>query len=294
MPAGPTSIEPRPTAWQTGLRAFSRIRDCVRECHGEPGSWLTAAAQNALPVASLRLSKREGVHVADRALVFDLDDTLYPYRQFVSSGFRAVAREVERAHGVPAPLALRTLWRARRTGGRGREVQYLCRALSLPASLVPTLVTLVREHIPTLCLPGRSRRLLQSLRPGWRLGILTNGSPTIQARKIAALGVGSLVDAVVFACACGDGRGKPASDGYHAVLDRLDTPAGSAVFVGDNGPADITGAANVGMKTIHLLRGQRRVEGSRSTAGSDASVTTLLKVPETADRLVPRGGAHVV
>ena len=229
-----------------------------------------------------------------RALVFDLDDTLYPYRQFVSSGFRAVAAEVERAHGVPAPLALRTLWRARVVGGRGREVQHLCRVLNLPTMLVPTLVTLVREHIPTLCLPERSRRLLQSLRPGWRLGILTNGSPTIQARKVAALGVASLVDAVVFACACGDGRGKPASDGYHAVLDRLDTPAGSAVFVGDDGPADIRGAANVGMRTIHLLRGQRRVEGPPSGEGCDAAVTTLLSVPEIADRLVPQGGAHVV
>ena len=38
-----------------------------------------------------------------RALVFDLDDTLYPYRQFVSSGFRAVAAEVERAQAYPRP-----------------------------------------------------------------------------------------------------------------------------------------------------------------------------------------------
>ena len=229
-----------------------------------------------------------------RALVFDLDDTLYPYRQFVSSGFRAVAAEVEREHGVPSALALRALWRARVAGDRGREVQYLCRALDLPAILAPTLVNLVREHMPTLRLPERSRRLLQRLRPSWRLGILTNGSPTIQARKVAALGVASLVDAVVFASACGDGRGKPAGDGFHAVLERLNTPAGSAVFVGDDGPADIEGAAGVGMRTIHLLRGQLRADAQASPACSDAAVTTLLKVPEIAERLVFKGGAHVV
>ena len=68
----------------------------------------------------------------------------------------------------------------------------------------------------------------------------------------------------------------------------------AAVFVGDDGPADIQGAANVGMRTIHLRRGQRRVESPLSGEGCDAAVTTLLKVPEIADRLVPQGGAHVV
>jgi putative hydrolase of the HAD superfamily len=251
------------------------------------------AALNASLVGSRRWFGHGGWPVSDaRALVFDLDDTLYPYRQFVSSGFRAVAARVEREEGIPAAVAARTLCCARVVGERGREVQYLCRALGLPAALVPTLVTLVREHTPTLRLPERSRQVLQRLRQGWRLGILTNGSPIIQVRKMAALGVTSLVDAVVCASDCGDGRGKPASDGFHEVLQRLDTPPGSAVFVGDDGPADMFGAANVGMRTIHLRRAGR-TGAPHTHVDCDAVVTTLWRVPEIAERLVSRGARHV-
>jgi putative hydrolase of the HAD superfamily len=224
-----------------------------------------------------------------RAVVFDLDDTLYPCRRFVSSGFRAVAVAVERQYGVPAGLALRTLFQARARGGRGQELQHLCRALDLPEALAATLRSWIRGHAPTLRLPERSRQVLQQLRPGWRLGILTNGDPAIQERKVAALGVGALVDAVVFANACGDGRGKPAREGFQAVLERLDTPAGSSVFVGDDGLADMHGAMGVEMKTIHVLRRTRWVPVGRPVTGADAAVTTLLQVPEIAERLVVEG-----
>ncbi|NOT24486.1 MAG: HAD family hydrolase [Acidobacteria bacterium] len=229
-----------------------------------------------------------------RALVFDLDDTLYPYRQFLSSGFRAVASAVEREHGVSSALALRTLWHARTGNSRGREVQHLCGVLDLPAAIAPALVALIRDHVPTLRLPDRSRRMLQALRPGWRLGILTNGTPEVQARKVAALGIAPFVDTVVFARACGDGRGKPASDGFQRVLEHLHTPAGSSVFVGDDAVADIEGAAGVGMRTIHLVRGRRTADAGLSPACCDATVTTLLRVPEVAGRLLVGGGTHVV
>jgi len=223
-----------------------------------------------------------------RALVFDLDDTLYPYRQFVSSGFRAVASWLEREHGVSAALVTRTLCRARVVGERGQEMQYLCRTLGLRAALVPILVALLRDHAPTLRLPESSRQVLQRLRPSWRLGILTNGSPAIQARKIAALGLDALVDTVVYASACGDGRGKPAIEGFHVVLQRLDAQASSTVFVGDDAVADIEGASNVGMRTIHV-RQARRPE-----ARCDAAVATLRAVPFIAERLVSGGEADVV
>lgn len=229
-----------------------------------------------------------------RAVVFDLDDTLYPYRQFLSSGFRAVAAEVERDYRLPAALVLRTLWRARREGSRGREIQYLSRVFDFPVSVTPALVAIMHAHTPVLRLPERSRRVLQALRADWRIGILTNGTPDIQARKVEALGIEPLVDAVVFARACGDGRGKPAREGFDTVLERLDTTASSAVFVGDDGSADIEGAAHVGMKTIHLLRGRRAGSKDASPPCCDATLTTLREVPLVASRLVAGGGSHVV
>jgi putative hydrolase of the HAD superfamily len=227
-----------------------------------------------------------------RAVVFDLDDTLYPYRRFVSSGFRVVADALERDHGVPARLALRTLFRARVCGGRGYELQRACRAFGLPLARAGEFRELIRRHSPTLRLPERSRQVLRLLRPGWRLGILTNGLPAIQERKVHALGVEDFVDVVVYATACGDGRGKPARDSFRAVLDRLGVRAEAAVFVGDDGPVDILGAAGAGMQTIHLVRCPR--PGRNTAVVGGAMTTTLLDVPELAERLVCKGEGHVV
>jgi putative hydrolase of the HAD superfamily len=223
--------------------------------------------------------------------VFDLDDTLYPYRQFVLSGFAAVAAYLERHHGIPSSRALETLKAARRRRP-GRELQKLCETFDLPASYVPALVALIRSHRPSLRLPTRSALVLRSLRRHWRLGVLTNGIPSVQVRKVAALGLDRLVDAVVCAVDCGDGRGKPASDGFVEILVRLGTAPDRAVFVGDDPCADVAGATRIGMKTIHVVRGRAP---HAAPVPPDAAVASLAEVPTLAAVLVPaRESADVV
>ena len=224
-----------------------------------------------------------------RAIVFDLDDTLYPYGAFLRSGFDAVARKLAVERGMPAGAVRRALNQARHTRP-GRELQSLCASFALPASLVPELVTIVREHQPAVRLPVESLRLLVSLRPEWRLGILTNGSPEVQRRKVAALGVATLVDAVVFAAACGSRQGKPDAAPFHTVLERLGASARSTIFVGDDLVADMFGAASTGMRTIHVLG---RAARSRCRGRwCHAHVRQLARVRPLAAHLIREGRTH--
>ncbi|MEQ1871206.1 MAG: HAD family hydrolase [Vicinamibacterales bacterium] len=228
-----------------------------------------------------------------RAILFDLDDTLYPYRAFLRSGFRAVGRRLAEERGLPARSVLKVLRRALIGGERGRELQALCARFSLPASIVPEMVEVIREHTPALRLPRQTLRVLTSLRGSWRLGVVTNGTPRIQRRKVAALGLVRLVDTVVFATEHGDGTGKPDATPFQAALERLGTSAAQTVFVGDDRHADIEGASAVGMNTIHLW--SRGVECDCTAAGAGVHVNALAQVPETADRLVPlRTESHVI
>ena len=80
-----------------------------------------------------------------RAIVFDLDDTLYPYRAFVCSGFRAVACCLAVERGLRAAAVLRVLRRALAGGQRGRELQQLCASFDLPESLVRPLADTIRS-----------------------------------------------------------------------------------------------------------------------------------------------------
>jgi putative hydrolase of the HAD superfamily len=176
------------------------------------------------------------------------------------------------------------LLQAFHNGGRGRELQICLSRFGLPESIAPSLVNVIRRHQPALALPAASQQMLASLRRGWRIGVVTNGVPEIQARKIAALGLGDRVDAIVYADAVGSGAGKPDPEPFLAASRRLKVGVNRTVFVGNDPVRDVFGAWRVGMRTIHVA-GPRPAAGS-SALVADAMVRSLIEVPDVAARLV--------
>jgi putative hydrolase of the HAD superfamily len=216
-----------------------------------------------------------------RAILFDLDDTLHLRRRFVMSGLRAAAGHVATTFAVDRTAALGVLRVAVRHAP-GRELQHLQRAFALAPEVVPALVTVIREHVPAIRLARASREALAELRPAWRLAVVTNGLADVQARKVAALGLESLVDTIVYATADGH-PGKPSPRPFLDACRRLAVDPARAVFVGDDLSADIAGAAAVGMKTIWLAPRHRRGSDPRA----DIIVHALADVPAAARRLLP-------
>lgn len=221
-----------------------------------------------------------------RAIVFDMDDTLYPYRRFVLSGFRAVAECLEREHGADRQLTFRLMTRAMHGPGRGREIQACLDTLGLSRRLVPGLLRIIQNHSPLIRTPRATLRTLQHLRAnGWRLGVLTNGPVARQRRRVRALALEQLTDVVVFAESHGTGTGKPDPAPFFEVARRLSTPVHDVVFVGDDEECDVMGAALAGMSTV------------RSTVWRPATGPTMARavlrrmrdLPDLADHLVEDG-----
>jgi putative hydrolase of the HAD superfamily len=153
------------------------------------------------------------------------------------------------------------------------------RHFGLPEALAPSLVDVIRRHQPAIALPEPSAQALATLAPCWRLGIITNGPVEIQARKIAALGLSNRVEAIVFA----DGRtAKPSPAPFLEVTRQLRVPLCRSVFVGNDPLCDVYGAWRLGMKTIHVAG----TPAARPAPVADASVRSLIEVPEIAQRLV--------
>jgi len=221
-----------------------------------------------------------------RAIVFDLDDTLYPYRAFVRSGFAAAAAHIAEATGVPARRVYRALCRAS-AAARGRELQRVCERYGIAEATIPRLVHLMKWHTPAIRLPRETRQVLLRLQAAWRIGILTNGEPAIQRRKLAALGLPPLVDAAVCAAECGTGRGKPDGEAFAAVVDRLGVAPERSVFVGDDPEADVAGAVRAGLQAIHFV-GHRRT--ARPSLAPHATIARFCEIPAAAARLI--GGAQ--
>lgn len=212
------------------------------------------------------------------AVIFDLDDTLYPERRFSLSGYAAVAVAVSSETGMPSGVLYRFLVRRFRSHGREGLFQALCAAFALPPADVPRLVDIIRTHQPRLRLPRLSRDVLGTLRSrGHRLAVLTNGLPSVQRAKIAVLGIEPLLDAVIYAQEHAP-DGKPARVCFAAAVRRLDVDAGRAVFVGDHPEKDVAGAAAAGLCAI-WLPGRRPgppPDAAEAVAGSLADVPGLV------------------
>lgn len=200
------------------------------------------------------------------AVLFDLDDTLYPGRRFAISGFAAVARELARVRRCDPVATFACLVHAFRSPNRGRELQTCLATFNLPPELVEALVEVIRGHVPSLRLPRSSRDVLAWMRPRWRLGIVTNGQEAVQRRKVQALGLNSLVDTIVFAGSRGAPGAKPAAAPFLEAARRLQVEPYDTVFVGDDEWSDINGAARAGMTTIRVAPRWPASFGSRANA----------------------------
>jgi putative hydrolase of the HAD superfamily len=218
-----------------------------------------------------------------RAVVFDLDDTLYPFRRFRLSGFLAVAEHLSKRSGLDVRVGVRTLVRASRGHSRGAEIQACLEQHELPAAWLPELVEVLRYHTPKLRLARATTRVLQDLREkGWRLGVLTNGAPSIQLAKIDALGLRALVDVIACATTVGRGTGKPDGDAFAHMARALSVPLHRAVHVGDDEVCDVAGARAAGLSAVRCLAWT----GLQSPTSAQAVVHRLADIPEIAAALI--------
>ena len=221
------------------------------------------------------------------AVIFDLDDTLYPHVQHVHSGFAAVAAYVDRQFGVPAKDVYAVLRCLRELGHQGTEFQRLCQIHRLDSAIVPDLIREYQRHRPQLWLKHDALTALSALRDaGWRIALLTNGEPLIQAAKVRALELDAVVHHIVYANEHARG-GKPAVEPFIEVLRRLQVAPHRAVMVGDDPVNDIDGARQVGIRTIFLAGARRAPQPD-----ADAVVHLLSDVPRVAAALVGQGMAH--
>jgi putative hydrolase of the HAD superfamily len=189
-----------------------------------------------------------------RAVVFDLDDTLYPESAYVRSGFRAVAQEAARRYGVAADQAYAELERLFEDGVRGDTFDRWLKARAIDGD-VADLVAAYRSHVPTIDPFPEVPELLERLAKRYALGLLSDGEPEIQYGKLDALGLRYFFDAVLVSGELGPDAWKPSPRGLITLLQRMGGvgPA-EAVYVSDNPAKDFKAAREAGMRSIRVRR----------------------------------------
>nr|BCX01982.1 MAG: HAD superfamily hydrolase [Bacteroidota bacterium] len=191
------------------------------------------------------------------AIVFDLDDTLYPESAFVLSGFRSVAAWMEERFGIDREKGVIQLRSLFEQGVRGNTFNLWLAQLGLEnqaEDLVPKLVEIYRNHNPKIYPFPETRPILEKMRHSFLLGLVSDGHLGVQQRKWEALGLSHFFHAVVFSDAWGREAWKPNTKPFREVLKMLEVAPHDAVYVGDNPLKDFLGARAIGMATIWVRR----------------------------------------
>ena len=93
---------------------------------------------------------------------------------------------------------------------------------------------------------------LERLSRGYNLGLLTNGSPDLQRRKMEGAGVAGYFDRILIS---GDvGIGKPDRLVFEMILARLKANPGTSLMIGNSLTSDVLGAQRAGMRTVWVNR----------------------------------------
>lgn len=223
--------------------------------------------------------------MSDLVLVFDLDDTLYPERQFALSGFAAAGRWAEAALGISGLAADMTLLLDQ---GHLGELFRTALAAKMPEHTPEHLAALVeayRNHEPELSLFEDAVWALSHFGGRANLGLITDGTHSVQARKVQALGIAPHFRQIVYTHALG-GRefSKPHPKSYEVVERALAGEGARLVYVGDNPSKDFIVPNARGWISIMVQRPEaRRIHERAVVAPGGApqhTVRSLRELPE--------------
>jgi len=180
-----------------------------------------------------------------RAVVFDFGGVLWDMRW-------DVARELDRAHGLPRSSLFETLYRSeawhaveRGTGDRDGWRQEAHRALEARAgrSLPPLHDEWHKAQVPITA----NLDIVRALRPGYKISILSNADVSLRRRLEHEIGIHHLFDDIV--CSAEVGIAKPERAVFALACRRLGLPPAECVFV-DDYEVNVKAAQDAGMAAV--------------------------------------------
>jgi putative hydrolase of the HAD superfamily len=191
--------------------------------------------------------------VAAKAVVFDVDDTLYLERDYVRSGFGAVG-EFARQRWNLTDVAERA-WELFLQNARGDIFQRVLRSAGIEptAADIELLVRCYREHAPQISLLDDALHALECASDGF-LAVVTDGPSSSQHAKIRALNLKRWARKLIVTADHGPSWTKPSLSGFSAIEAASGCKGPDCVYIGDNPLKDFAGPQQLGWQTIRIRR----------------------------------------
>lgn len=177
--------------------------------------------------------------IKTKALVLDLDDTLYAEISYLKSAYRFIATQL-----TEQPIAL-----------SNKMLEQYYQGINVFENLVQNynvdinkLLDWYRFHQPEIHLFANVNDTLQEFSSLYKYAVITDGRSKTQRNKIKALGLNHYLDSVIISEEIGSE--KPSLENYHKVMS--DLQCDQYLYIGDNLKKDFITAKKLGWITICL------------------------------------------
>ncbi|KRM76546.1 HAD family hydrolase [Secundilactobacillus collinoides] len=206
-----------------------------------------------------------------KAVVFDLDDTLYdqlkPFKRAVEATHKdlhlseVMVQRLYRAFKVATDQAIQ----ATDTATFARQVDPVLDELGLPAFTSDHSESFwehYRQELTHIDLFADIRRCLSSLKEHYQLGVITNGETDLQSKKALQLDLHHWIDRDKMLISDEVGLQKPDARIFTYFNRMLDLQANEAVYIGDNYNTDMIGAKQAGWQAFWFNHRHAELRGA--------------------------------
>jgi len=187
--------------------------------------------------------------------VFDLDDTLYPEKCFVESGFRSVALALETRLGLNADVSFQKMLFTLNHEGRGFVFDQLLASNNIfSRNLVNFCINTYRHHKPAIQLDSSAESVLNSF--NHQAYLVTDGHKLVQENKVNALRLQDKFKKIYITHRYGVKNAKPSVHCFDLIrkIEKCDWK--DMFYLGDNPAKDFVNLNPLGVETIRIRRGE--------------------------------------
>lgn len=202
-----------------------------------------------------------------KAVIFDLDDTLYSEKEYVISGFHSICNAFPEIENCFDKLC--------EAFNKGKPaIDYFLKSEGIYSEeSKQKCLSIYRSHIPNIHLYDGVEEIFKVLRDKKiKIGIITDGRPEGQRNKIYALGLDKLVDEIIITDEIGGVKfRKPNDIAFRIMQVKMETEFYNMAYVGDNINKDFIAPKKLGMKSILF----KNIDGLYANDATDKNIIVI-------------------
>ena len=210
-----------------------------------------------------------------KAVVFDLDDTLYREYDYVKSGFHAVADYLGEPEIFNKLIELYQI-----------NNKNVFQRMGISAHDCQKCIEIYRNHFPKISLQNDVVKTLAVLKKNnFKLGIITDGRVEGQHNKLQALGLYKLIPKVIITDTFGIEFRKPHPKSFECMREYLEVQFDEMMYVGDNPQKDFYISKIYPIYTVRVDSFEKGLYGNTQYYGNVTENLRINRIDELLDVL---------